>query len=154
MLATPRTNFRIQRLSCGSSRPGVSFRRHAGSGAGGFTLLELLVVMAIITILASIIAPKAPQMVARARDARVMEDLANLRVAVTSYFGANAGRYPESLNDLVPEFISRAASSWRGSGGSGSIEYEPDTGRVYLKVSQTQEGSTGTDTRGISYEEY
>lgn len=116
--------------------------------------MELLVVMSIITILASIIAPRAPQMVARARDARVMEDLANLRVAVTNYFGVNAGKYPESLEALAPDYISRVTTSWKGSGASGSVEYDPETGRVYLKVVQTPEGSTGADARGISYEEY
>lgn len=57
--------------------------------SNGFTLLELLVVMAIISILAAIAVPKFSDYRKRAFDTRAMSDLRNLAAAEELYFLEN-----------------------------------------------------------------
>jgi general secretion pathway protein G len=66
----------------------------------GFTLLELIVVMAIIGILATIAMPALKDMPRRANEAVLKTDLRTLRDCIDQYYG-DKGRYPESLEALV-----------------------------------------------------
>lgn len=68
----------------------------------GFTLIEMLVVLAIVALLLSIAAPRYFGSLEKSRDAALQE---NLRVIRTSLdrFHADKGRYPESLEELVEE---------------------------------------------------
>lgn len=66
----------------------------------GFTLLELMVVIAIIAILATIAAGHYEQSIVRAREAALRQDLAEMRKAIQNYtLDKEAG--PVSLDDLV-----------------------------------------------------
>jgi general secretion pathway protein G len=69
-------------------------------GNRGFTLIELVIVMTIIGILASIAAPNYQRSVIKAREAVLMEDLYQMRRAIDAYF-ADHTKYPESLEALV-----------------------------------------------------
>ena len=73
----------------------------------GFTLIELMIVMTIIGILASIAAPNYQRSVIKAREAVLMEDLYQMRRAIDAYFGDHA-KYPESLEALVEAKYLRA----------------------------------------------
>lgn len=66
----------------------------------GFTLIELMIVMSIIGILASIAVPNYQRNLIKAREAVLMEDLYQMRRAIDAYFADHIS-YPESLNDLV-----------------------------------------------------
>jgi general secretion pathway protein G len=66
----------------------------------GFTLLELIVVIAIIGILATIAMPALKDMPRRANEAVLKTDLRTLRDCIDQYYG-DKGRYPESLEALV-----------------------------------------------------
>jgi len=66
----------------------------------GFTLFELLIVMTIIAILATIAVPSYKQSQIKARETVLMEDLYQMRSAIDAYF-ADHSRYPESLGELV-----------------------------------------------------
>ena len=66
----------------------------------GFTLIELIVVMAIIGILATIAVPAMRQAPIRARESALKEDLYQLR-SVIDQFHADRDRYPASLEELV-----------------------------------------------------
>lgn len=68
----------------------------------GFTLLELLVVMTIIGILASIAIPALRDSPQRAREAALREDLFTLRSTIDSYHG-DKGYYPPDLATLVSD---------------------------------------------------
>jgi general secretion pathway protein G len=68
--------------------------------AGGFTLIELIVVMAIIGILAAIAVPAMKDAPVRAREAALKEDLFTLRSCLDQ-FHADRGRYPTSLDEVV-----------------------------------------------------
>ncbi len=66
----------------------------------GFTLVELLVVLAIIATLMSLVAPRYTGSVDKAKDGVLREDLASLREAIDKHYG-DTGKYPASLDDLV-----------------------------------------------------
>lgn len=66
----------------------------------GFTLIELIVVMAIIGLLASIVAPRYQRSVERAREASLKTSLNVMRDAIDK-FAADKGRYPDGLDELV-----------------------------------------------------
>ncbi|HUK13538.1 MAG TPA: prepilin-type N-terminal cleavage/methylation domain-containing protein [Thermoanaerobaculaceae bacterium] len=68
--------------------------------AAGFTLIELIVVVAIIGILATIAVPAMRTAPIRAREAALREDLFTLRSCLDQ-FHADRGRYPNSFDELV-----------------------------------------------------
>lgn len=79
----------------------ASARKQRGRcGRYGFTLVELLVVMAILALLLSIAAPRYFDSVGRAQEAVLRTDLRVLREAIDKH-RADTGRLPESLQRLV-----------------------------------------------------
>ena len=66
----------------------------------GFTLLELMIVITIIIILASIALPQYQKTIAQAREAVLREDLFKLRSMIDQY-AADKGKLPSSLDELV-----------------------------------------------------
>ncbi len=75
--------------------------------ATGFTLVELLVVMAIIALLVSLASPRYFHSIEKAREATVKANLAVMRDAIDKYFSDN-GRYPGKLQELVEKRYLRA----------------------------------------------
>ena len=68
----------------------------------GFTLVELLVVMAILGILVAIAVPQLQQAPIRAKEAALREDLFTFRTCLDQFY-ADKGHYPETLQTLVTE---------------------------------------------------
>jgi general secretion pathway protein G len=66
----------------------------------GFTLIELIVVMAIVALLVSIAAPRYFHSIERARENTLRSSLHVMRDAIDQ-FESDKGRYPESLDELV-----------------------------------------------------
>jgi len=84
----------------------------------GFTLIELLVVIAIIGLLATIMTVALNSARAKARDAKRIADIEQMRVALENYF-ADHGEYPYTV-----DCSSASDSGWvTSNGGTG---YTPD----------------------------
>ncbi len=64
--------------------------------------MEMVIVLAIIGILASIVSPAVMSAVARAREAALQQDLKVMRKLIDDYYG-DKGAYPPSLQTLVEQ---------------------------------------------------
>ncbi len=76
-------------------------RRH------GFTLLELLVVMAIIATLLTLAVPRYFLSLERSKEAVLKQDLTTMRESIDRFYG-DTGRYPQTLAELVERHYLRA----------------------------------------------
>ena len=74
--------------------------RRARASERGFTLIELIIVMAIIGILVVIAIPNYTRAVQRAKEAVLKEDLHTMRTAIDSYT-VDKEKAPQGLDDLV-----------------------------------------------------
>ena len=98
----------------------------------GYTLIELMVVMTIIGILATIAQPNLQRSIIRAREASLRQSLFVLRDVIDQYY-ADHGKYPDSLENIVEEHYIRAvpedpftksSATWiivPPDGGEGSV---------------------------------
>ncbi len=76
-----------------------TIKNKAGSQRG-FTLLELMIVLAIMGILLTIAQPSLKSSIVRAREAVLREDLFQLREAIDQYYADN-DKYPSEIQDLL-----------------------------------------------------
>ncbi|SOF00442.1 type II secretion system protein G (GspG) [Burkholderia sp. OK233] len=73
----------------------------------GFTLIELVVVMAIIGLLLTIALPRYMHSIERGKEQVRQQNVAVMRDAIDKYYGDN-GQYPETLDELVTKRYLRA----------------------------------------------
>ncbi|GAA7764127.1 hypothetical protein HpMS107_33130 [Helicobacter pylori] len=66
----------------------------------GFTLIEIVVVMAILGLLLTIALPRYLHAIDRGKEQVQRQNLAVMRDAIDKFYGDN-GRYPETLDELV-----------------------------------------------------
>ena len=99
---------RRMRRKIKNDRPGI---RRTSSGAlsairirnpqsNGFTLLELMIVMAIMGILITIAQPNLKQSIVKAKESVLKEDLFQMREAIDQFYADN-GKYPQMLDELI-----------------------------------------------------
>jgi len=119
----------------------------------GFTLLELLVVMAIIATLLTIAVPRYFRSLQRSREAVLRQDLSTLRESIDKFYG-DTGKYPETLAVLVEKRylrgipvdpVARAADKWVVV----NSDDPEDSG-----VKDVKSGAEGTAENGVPYAEW
>ncbi len=125
------------------------------SRAKGFTLIELMIVIAMIAILISISVPIYTQSVLRAKESALRQDLYTLRHAIDA-FTEDKGKAPQSLDELVTagyirempvDPFTRSRDAWQpvmDDTLSNLDQTEPG-------ISDVHSGSTQASSEGTAY---
>jgi general secretion pathway protein G len=125
------------------------------AGERGFTLIELIIVMAIIAILAAIAIPSYVQNVKHAKEAVLREDLHVMRGAIDSYT-VDKEKAPQSLDDLVQsgylksipnDPMTNRTDTWMTSQSDNMI----DLNQTESGIDDVHSGSQGLAIDGTSY---
>jgi general secretion pathway protein G len=132
-------------------------RRRTGE-AGGFTLIELVVVVSLLVVLASMGLAQYRSSVTRAKEAVLKEDLFRMRDALDQYY-ADKQHYAPALDALVTEGYLRVIPVDPFTGTSDAwvvIQAEPDPGNPTLEpgVENVKSGSGGTALDGSQYADW
>ena len=122
----------------------------------GFTLLELMIVISIIIILASITLPQYQRTIVATREAVLRDDLHKMRELIDQ-FAADKGRLPQSLDDLVTEGYMRevpvdpftAQKDWAISTGEDPNSTDGQSGMTDIHST-----SADVSTEGTPYSEW
>jgi general secretion pathway protein G len=127
-------------------------------GERGFTLIEMLIVIAIIGIIAGIAVGQFRQTPQRAKEATLKEDLFVLRDVIDQYF-TDKGKYPETLQSLVDDGYIRKipVDPVTGSSETWQVEHEEATDEnpdATAGVVDVHSGSEGTSLDGTRYSEW
>jgi general secretion pathway protein G len=129
--------------------------RHA---AAGFTLIELMVVVALISVLAGMGVVMYRNSVVRTKEAVLHEDLFRMRDAIDQYY-ADKGKYPASLEALVADGylrqvpkdpITNSAETWQ----TVPAETDPSDPTAEVGIFEVKSGSDGTSIDGSRYADW
>jgi general secretion pathway protein G len=120
----------------------------------GFTLMELIIVMAIIMILVSIAAPIYRNSVIRSKEAVLSDDLFTLRQVIEQYT-MDKRKAPQTLQDLVPLYLSQVPNDpFTKSNTTWVTEMEDPTMAVdsnNIGIAKVHSGADGTSLDGTPY---
>jgi len=126
----------------------------ARRASAAFTLIELIVVMAIIATLLSLAVPRYYRSVERSKEAVLRQDLSVMRDALDKFY-SDAGRYPDTLDELVakrylrkipPDPITERSDSWQ--------VLAPPNDQVKGRVYDIRSGAEGASTDGTPFAEW
>ena len=123
----------------------------------GFTLLELITVVAIISILVGIALPNYKTAILQSREAVLKEDLFRFRDVIDQYY-ADKGKYPGSLDALVDEGYLRKVPTDPMTGAADwevvPSEADPDNPSDIPGVYDVKSASASTSQSGTPYNEW
>jgi general secretion pathway protein G len=132
--------------------------RNTGTGNRGFTLVELLIVISLISILAAMGLVQYRNSVMSSKEAVLHTDLFRMRDAIDQYY-ADKGKYPSALDSLVSEGylrklpedpITKSADTWT------TVPAEPDPNNPSAEpgVYDVKSGAQGSGLDGTSYSDW
>lgn len=124
-----------------------------GHANNGFTLIELMVVMAIIATLLTIAVPRYFNSVDKSKETVLHQNLALTREALDKYYGDN-GRYPDTLDDLVSKKYLRGLPSDPFTGNSASWLIVPPAAAEKGGVFDIRSGAPGNARDGSAYKDW
>jgi general secretion pathway protein G len=129
-----------------------------GPKEAGFTLIELMVVLSVIVILASMGLAQYRNSVVYASEAVLHQDLTLMRDAIDQYY-ADKGQYPGNLDALVTDGylrkipddpFTKSTSSWQ----TVPSEPDPNNPTAQAGVYDVKSGSDRTALDGSKYAEW
>ena len=124
-------------------------RRRQGAG---FTLIELVIVMAIIALLLTLAAPRYFKSLDRSKETVLRSNLAAVRDALDKFYG-DTGKYPDTLETLVEKKylrsipvdpITESSTTW-----TIVPPDQPEKGGVY----DIHSGAEGNASDGVPYKD-
>ena len=138
--------------------------RSRAAAQAGFTLLELIIVVAIIGILATIAMPRLLHTPDKAKEAVLRTDLRTFRDVIDQYY-ADKGKYPASLEALVEDGymraipvdpITRSADTWVAQYEEPKLDESPpeSDGEAEPGIMDVHSGSELTGSNGTPYSEW
>jgi len=128
------------------------------SGKRGFTLIEIMIVMTIVTILISLAVPLYQKSLIRARESVLRQNLFTLRTVIDEYT-YDKQKAPQSLDDLVQEGYLRQlpVDPMTGSNSTWKIIMEEaltSVNRTEPGIFDVRSGSGKTALEGTLYSEW
>lgn len=117
----------------------------------GFTLVELLVALAIVGLLLSVAVPRYFKSLQKSRETVLVENLQGMRTGIHRFY-TDHGRYPRDLDELVEQRYFRAIpvdpvternNSW--------VEVESEDPQA-KGLKDVRSGATGKTLAGVPYE--
>ena len=129
-----------------------------GRSDSGWTIIELLIVIALISILASLAMVQYRNSITQSKEAVLKTDLFRMRDAIDQYY-ADKGKYPASLDALVsdgylrrvPEDpITNSADTWQ------TVPAEPDPANPAAEpgIFDVKSGAEGMSLAGTPYSDW
>jgi general secretion pathway protein G len=129
-----------------------------GNRAKGFTLVELLIVISLISILAAMGLVQYKNSVTSTKESVLRTDLFRMRDAIDQYY-ADKGKYPSALDSLVSEGymrkipedpITKSADTWT----TEPAEPDPNNPSAEAGVYNVKSGAPGTALDGSNYSDW
>jgi general secretion pathway protein G len=119
-----------------------------GEEANGFTMIELMIVVSIVGILATLAVPSYQGTLIRAREAALRQDLFTMRDVLDQH-RADQGKYPPSLQALVGAGYLRTIPSDPFT--NSATTWQEITGTVEEGVADVFSGSDLVGSNGVPY---
>ena len=120
----------------------------------GFTLMELMVVMAIIASLLTLAMPRYFHSVERSKEAVLRQDLAVMRDAIDKFLG-DRGRYPTTLEELVDKrYLRKLPADPITESGTTWVLLPPPDSEAAAGIYDVRSGAPGRSLDGEAFESW